>query len=75
LPAFSPLRRSLGKSMYHLGSIAMDGFLIPVTWVLLVVYEFLREGEDDGEEEESKEGMNACAKFFVKIWRKFVYFF
>lgn len=53
----------------------MDGFLIPVTWVLLVVYEFLREGEDDGEEEESKEGMNACAKFFVKIWRKFVYFF
>lgn len=42
MPAFSPLRRSLGKSIYHFGSIALDAILVPITWLLLVIFEALR---------------------------------
>lgn len=68
LPAFSPLKRSLGRSIYHFGSIALDAFLVPFTWLLLVLFELLRQEEEDNDDD--KAGLNKCSLCLRVVWRK-----
>ena len=68
MPAFSPLKRSLGKSIYHFGSIAVDALLVPITWLLLVLFEALNTEET--EDDDIKAGLNKCSICLRVVWRK-----
>lgn len=42
-----PVRRGLRRSLNHLGSAALDGILMPLEWLLLLLYAILKTNDSE----------------------------
>ena len=56
-----PVKRGLKRSLYHVGSAAVDAFLMPIQWVLLMCYSISKVSEEElREQEENGGGCTNC---------------
>lgn len=51
-----PVKRGLKRSLYHVGSAAVDAFLMPIQWVLLMCYSISKVSEEEVREQEENGG-------------------
>ena len=67
--SFNPLARSLKRSYYNFGSIALDSIIYPFGWLMMALYSFIKVEPENSLPEEVQEE-NTCAVFVNDLMSK-----